>query len=96
MAKGSKDKPLIDFHVRTRRRGGQKLRVVEVLYVPTQDAEERLIKAFNILLAPSAVSNRELDSAADAFVRHKPLGAKSAWLRSDIQSVLEYDKRREW
>jgi len=50
MAKFQPEDQHFDLRVKSSGKGEQRLRVVEIRYVPTPDAEERLSRAIEILL----------------------------------------------
>lgn len=52
MASRKGDNPIIDFHFKNRRKDGRQLRVVEIIFLPTPDADERMQRALDILLGP--------------------------------------------
>jgi len=61
LGKRRRDEPIIDFHFKSRKHDGQHLRVVEIVYAPSADAENRLRRAFDILLGSALRTDRELD-----------------------------------
>lgn len=52
MARRKRDQPIIDFHFKSRKKDDQHLRVVEIVFLPTPDADDRMQRALDILLGP--------------------------------------------
>lgn len=61
MGRRRRDEPIIDFHFKSRKQDGQRLRVVEIVYAPSASAVDRLRRAFDILLGPALSTDREVE-----------------------------------
>jgi len=59
LGKTRRDEPIIDSHFKSRKHDNQNLRVVEIVYLPSVEAEDRLRRAFDILLGPAPGSDQE-------------------------------------
>ena len=66
MEKRRESQEAFDLRIRSSQRDGERVRVVEIRYVPTPDANERLSRAINILLGSAARGTAKSEGSIDA------------------------------
>jgi hypothetical protein len=65
MGKFRPEEQHFDLRVKSSGKGEQRLRVVEIRYVPTPDAEERLSRIIDILLKAAARDTTQAEASTD-------------------------------